>query len=172
MSPADIANRPPSDGPLAELLVRYRPILARFFQRRIRPESDVDDLIQEVFARLARRGDLAQIGQVEGYIFQVAANLVRERAHKLNRRDLSQEGFAAQAGEEDFSPERILLGEEAIKQVFQALYELPERTRHAFLLHRFEDVKHAEIARRLGVAVSTVEKDIMRAMAHLLKRVR
>ncbi len=74
MSPADIAHRTPLDGPLADLLVRYRPILARFFQRRIRSESDIDDLIQEVFARLVRRGDLAQITQVEGYIFQVAAS--------------------------------------------------------------------------------------------------
>lgn len=160
------------DRHLAELAVRYRPILARFFQRRVQPSADIDDLIQEVFARLARRGDLAQIAQLEGYVFQVAANLIRERASKLGQQRVSQEGFTAGGSGEDFSPERILLGKEAIAQVLAALHELPERTRNAFLLFRFEDCRHAEIARRLGIGVSTVEKDIMRAMAHLLKRVR
>ena len=172
MSPSPVANETSQAQQLAKLSQCYRPILARFFQRRIRPGSDVDDLIQEVFARLARKGDLTEIARVEGYLFQVAANLIRERAHKLKQSALSEHGFTTESNEEDFSPERILLGEEEIQRVFEALHELPERTRNAFLLHRFEDRKHAEIARQLGISVSTVEKDIMRAMAHLLKRVR
>jgi RNA polymerase sigma factor (sigma-70 family) len=172
MSPSQVADETTQAQQLASLSQRYRPILARFFQRRIRPASDVDDLIQEVFARLARRGNLTEIATVEGYLFQVAANLIRERSHKLKQSAVSEKGFTAEDSEEDFSPERILLGEEAIQRVFAALHELPARTRAAFLLHRFEDLKHLEIARRLGIAVSTVEKDIMRAMAHLLKRVR
>ena len=157
---------------LANLAQRYRPILARFFQRRVRPGSDIDDLIQEVFARLARKGDLTEIVQLEGYLFQVAANLIRERSHKLKQLAVLEEQLATGSDQEDLSPERILLGEEQIDRVFAALHELPVRTRNAFVLHRFEDLKHAEIAHRLGIAVSTVEKDIMRAMAHLLKRVR
>lgn len=172
MSALDLASDSSEARQLSDLAVRYRPILARFFQRRISPESDVDDLIQEVFARLARRGDLQRIAQIEGYIFQVAANLIRERAAKRTSQQASQAGFIERAADDDFSPERILQGKESIQQVFAALYELPERTRNAFVLHRFEDLKHVEIARQLGIAVSTVEKDIMRAMAHLLKRVR
>src|SRR5262245_42553709 len=114
---------------LSALSQRYRPILARFFQRRIRPDSDIDDLIQEVFARLARRGDLGEIAHIEGYLFEVAANLIRERAHKLKHAAVSEQGFAARTDQEDFSPERILLGKESIERMFRALHELPERTR-------------------------------------------
>lgn len=172
MFPSQVADATHQDEQLAKLSQRYRPILARFFQRRVRPESDVDDLIQEVFARLARKGNLTEIAQVEGYLFQVAANLIRERSHKLKQSVVLEAGLATASSKEDFSPERILLGEEEIARVLAALHELPVRTRNAFLLHRFEDLRHVEIARRLGIAVSTVEKDIMRAMAHLLKRVR
>lgn len=157
---------------LTELSRRYRPVLARFFQKRIRPESEVDDLIQEVFARLTRRGQLTEVAHVEGYLFQVAANLVGERARTLRNRETTLEHLEREKIADDLSPERLLLGEQEIQRVFAALHELPERTRNAFLLHRFEDLKHVEIARRLGIAVSTVEKDIMRAMAHLLKRLR
>ena len=52
----------------------------------------------------------------------------------------------------------------------EALQELPERARTIFVLNRFEELSAAEIARRLGVSVSTVEKDMMRAIAHLKAR--
>jgi RNA polymerase sigma-70 factor (ECF subfamily) len=48
-----------------------------------------------------------------------------------------------------------------------ALDELPERARHAFLLHRFEGLRHAAIAAHLGVTTRTVERDIASALAHL-----
>ena len=172
MFPTRALGSPAQAQLVAELAHRYRPILARFFQKRVRPESEVDDLVQEVFARLARKADLAAVGQLEGYIFQVAANLIRERGRKLTLQRSSLERLTNEGQQEDFSPERILLGEESVARVLAALHELPERTRNAFLLHRFEDLKHVEIAQRLGIAVSTVEKDIMRAMAHLLKRTR
>jgi RNA polymerase sigma factor (sigma-70 family) len=47
---------------------------------------------------------------------------------------------------------------------------LPERTRAVWVLYHFEDLPHAEIARRLGIAVSTIEKHMGRASTHLLKR--
>jgi RNA polymerase sigma factor (sigma-70 family) len=172
MPPGDAAPVTAEARFLADLSRRYRPILARFFQKRIQPQCDVDDLIQEVFARLTRRGDLGGVTHIEGYIFQVAANLIRERARERAVREVSLDRFGSEAIAEDFSSERILLGKEAITQVYAALHELPQRTRNAFLLHRFEDLKHAEIAQRLGISVSTVEKDIMRAMTHLMKRVR
>ncbi len=39
-----------------------------------------------------------------------------------------------------------------------------------FVLYHFEDYPHAEIARQLGIAVSTIEKHMGRANAHLLTR--
>jgi RNA polymerase sigma-70 factor (ECF subfamily) len=46
---------------------------------------------------------------------------------------------------------------------------LDERTRDAFILHRLEGWKHAEIARAYGVSVSSVEKYIIKALAHLMR---
>ena len=50
------------------------------------------------------------------------------------------------------------------------LGELPERTRVVFLLHRFEELKYAEIARRLEISVSSVEKHMMEAMRQIKTR--
>lgn len=158
---------------IAELSLRYGQAVRRFFSRRLRDGADVEDLTQEVFARLLKRAELGEIANIEGYLFHTAANLLRERARKAARRPgdapaFSDEEFAPD--HEDFTPERILLGREAYARMVEALQELPERARTIFVLNRFEELSAAEIARRLGVSVSTVEKDMMRAIAHLKAR--
>ena len=43
---------------------------------------------------------------------------------------------------------------------------LPERCRQAFLLHRVSGLSYNDIARELGVSVSSVEKYILQALKH------
>jgi len=161
---------------IADLSVRYGQAVRRFFSRRLRDGADVEDLTQEVFARLLKRAELGEIANIEGYLFHTAANLLRERARKAARRPGDDPGLDPgldpdlAESVEDFSPERILLGREAYARMVEALQELPERARTIFVLNRFEELSAAEIARRLGVSVSTVEKDMMRAIAHLKAR--
>ena len=155
----------------ADLSVRYGQAVRRFFSRRLRDGADVEDLTQEVFARLLKRAELGEIANIEGYLFHTAANLLRERARKAARRPGDTPAIdEIDAAGEEFSPERILLGREAYARMVEALQELPERARTIFVLNRFEELSAAEIARRLGVSVSTVEKDMMRAIAHLKAR--
>lgn len=156
---------------IAALSMRYGQAVRRFFSRRLRDGADVEDLTQEVFARLLKRAELGEIANIEGYLFHTAANLLRERARKAARRPGDAPAIdEIDAAVEDFTPERILLGREAYARMVEALQELPERTRTIFVLNRFEELSAAEIARRLGVSVSTVEKDMMRAIAHLKAR--
>lgn len=168
------ARRDDDQQRLKSLLVTYRPAVRGFIGRRVRgPEAE--DLTQEVFARILGRVEVGPIENVEGYLFQTAANLLRERGRQAAVRgavpaiELSPELIAQ---DEAQTPERILLGRDAYRSMLAALLELPERTRTVFILSRFEDVKGPEIARRLGVSISAVEKHMMRALAHLKGRVR
>jgi RNA polymerase sigma-70 factor (ECF subfamily) len=70
----------------------------------------------------------------------------------------------------DFSPERVLLGKEALVRATAVLLELPERTRMVFVMRRLEGMRYLDIAARLGISVSAVEKHMTRAMAHLVSR--
>ncbi len=148
---------------------QYRTALRRFFVRRAPALSDeADDLTQEVFLRLARREGEA-IERPEGYIFQAAANVltdrVRRRAVRHARDHVGYEEHLHAV--EDFSPERVLIARQQIENVRSALNDLPERVRAAFVLHRFEELTYPEIAARLGVSVSSVEKYIMRALKEI-----
>ena len=155
-----------------DLYARFRVPLERYFAKRTFEKGDVDDLVQEVFTRLvARSGDL-QMEEPEAYVFQVAANLLRDRA----RRDIFRKSASGQYAEENsenveaITPERVLLAKQQVAKLKEALAELPERVRFVFLLHRYEGMKYREIAKHLGVSVSSVEKYMMQAIKHVAKR--
>nr|NUR38191.1 sigma-70 family RNA polymerase sigma factor [Sphingomonas sp.] len=151
------------------LAVRYRGALDRFFARRAARLGDTEDLTQEVFLRLAARGDGEPIDRIDGYIFQTASNVLTDRARRLAARGGDRHVCyeEEQHAIEDFSPERVLLAREQVAMVRTVLERLPDRVRAAFVLHRFEELGYAEIARRLGVSVSSIEKYISQALKEL-----
>lgn len=163
------ANHPQLERVAAE----YRAPLLRFFRRRVAPGEDADDLVQEVFSRLAGQ-DLATIANIQGYTFQVAANVLRDRARRASVRSIivaTPEGMDV-VDEAGFSPERILQSREALRIMVAALYELPETVRVVFSQYHFDGVAQVEIARRMGLSLSTVEKHMAKANSHLLYRLR
>lgn len=158
---------------LSARLSEYRPALRGFFARRVGSTSEVEDLTQELFLRILNRAGNSAIDNLEGYLFHAAANLLRERGRQTSVRQAAQVVEISPdllSGDEAHTPERILLGKDAVRAAMQALYELPERTRAVFMLNRFEEMKGPEIARHLGISVSAVEKHMMRALWHLRQR--
>lgn len=154
---------------LQALASRYGPALRRYFQKKV-GAAEADDLVQEVFLSLQVRGADAEIENIEGYLFRVAANAViqhRRRpgwdwASHLDLDDL--DGMA-----DDVSPERVLMGREAVETVVAALGDLPPRAAQAFFLHRFEEMTYTAIAARMNISNSAVERLIQRALKRLAK---
>ena len=68
---------------------------------------------------------------------------------------------------DELSPERILIANERLARLMEALNALPPRMAEAFVLHRFDEMTYAEIARRMGVSVRTVESFIARAVTRV-----
>jgi RNA polymerase sigma-70 factor (ECF subfamily) len=143
-------------GELDEVARRFGTVLEKYFQKRVLDTQEAEDLVQEVFCRLAARTETLRIENPEAYLFQVAANLLRDRARRDIAHREGQRRFANGRRNDcdEISPERILQGRQRIVELRNALQELPERTRSIFVLHRFEGFKHREIAKRLG-AIST-----------------
>lgn len=151
----------------------FRTVLLRYFDRRGVRAMDLEDAVQEVFARLTRREGFAEVGGLQEYLFQTASNVAADyhkhwrRGRRAGQHDEYDDRIHAVA---DFSPEEIHAGREDLRALFRALLELPERNRHIFVLFRFEKMQKPEIARRLGLSLSAVEKNLVRATDHLCNR--
>ena len=156
----------------AELSDRYLLPLVKYFTKRGASHSDAHDYAQDVFVRVLDRPTMSDVENPSSFIFQCASNLLKDKARMAKRRD----GFAfevenTQGQAEVFTPERVLLGKQSLCDVMTALNELPERTRNMVILHRIEGLKYWEIADQYGVSVSAVEKHMIKAMAHLARKV-
>jgi RNA polymerase sigma factor (sigma-70 family) len=158
---------------LDRLARRYYAPLASFFRKRTRDTAEVQDLVQQVFLRLAQHPEIGEIRNADGYIFQTASNTLKDHVRNTAVREqfIRENIEIGHEGRSDFSPERVLLGRESVAQLADALRQLPERTRDVFMLRCFEGLKHAEIARLQGISVRTVEKHLERALEHLGKAV-
>ena len=183
MTHAGIHPQPPeaaAEQRASDLDARYRAPLMSYFRRRLHTPQDAEDLTQEVFLRILRRDEALPSDHAEAYLFQVAANLLRDRARQAGWRRANDHvsldgpegpGLTADPASsgliEDLGPERVLLSQEALAAALAALDQLGERTRDIFVLYRLEKMKHREIAALYGISVSSVEKYVARASEHL-----
>lgn len=163
---------PSSNTVLAERSEAVRGALQRYFARQGCEAGEIDDLVQEVFLRIVRRGNAGELERLDGYIFQTAGSVLLDR-HRRRRARASDrhvpfepETHGGVAG----GPDEALLGREALGKVSAVLMTLPERTRQVFILRRLEELSFREIAQRLGVSVSAVEKHMAQAVAVLMTR--
>ena len=73
------------------------------------------------------------------------------------------EGEAAGPGERFEQQQRL-------SHLAAALAELPPRRREAFVLHKFDGLSQVEVAERMGISLSMVEKHIASALLHCKRR--
>jgi RNA polymerase sigma-70 factor (ECF subfamily) len=159
---------------IAELTKKHGAALERFLTRKLDNPADAAEVAQEAFIRLYRLENPEELDNARAFLFQVASNLAvdqlrRRSLHYRFLRDESPayaEGEVTEGGLDTASPEHILSSREKLQRIYQAVDELPEKCRQAFLLHRASGLSYSEIARELGVSVSSVEKYILQALKH------
>lgn len=166
-------SRPEEESALALFDRRYRAALMSFFVRRVRNRAEAEDLTQEVFTRLAADNG-RQMLNADAYVFQIAANLLRDRGRreKVRAEYRATAEVDTSAAADPLSPERRLDAQQSLSRVIGALQELSERTRAIFILQRIEKLQKSEIAAMLGISVSGVDKHLIKAMMHLRARLR
>jgi RNA polymerase sigma-70 factor (ECF subfamily) len=152
---------------------RWRPALMSFFLRRVRNHAEAEDLTQEVFARLLMSAD-RPTSSPDAYIFQVAVNLLRDgaRRNKVRAEYLQTAVALDEQGVELLDPSHVVGARDALAAFIGGLEALPERTRSIFILYRIENLELETIASSFGISKSAVKKQVMKAMAMLMARVR
>lgn len=147
----------------------WRPALMSFFMKRVHDRTESEDLTQEVFTRLFGSSGLRADGY-PGYVFQIAANLLRDRARRAKiRYDYRGTVDALYCQEVDWvDPEMVAIGRDMLSRLAAGLEQLPERTRHIFVLYRIENIEKRMIAESFGISPSAVEKHVSRALHYLI----
>lgn len=159
------------DERLEQLFISGNEALLRRIRLRLGSLEDAEDVAQEGYLRLLarmRRGQ-ATIGDVTAYLAKSTRHLLADRFRRQYRErqmaatdgeTLSPAASAVTAGD----PEQAVAARQQLERIRSAILRLPPLCRQAFILHRFHGLSYGEIAVRLGVSVSSVEKYIIRAL--------
>ncbi len=151
----------PRPGGLEAVYLERRDALVRFVRARGAGEH-AEDVVQELWLKLSTAPS-TPIADPVGYLYRAANNLMISRhrsAERTGRRDLD---WVETGSSEDRSGEEALEARQEIERAEARLRELGERVLHAFVLFRVEGLPQRDIAERLGVSLSAVEKDLQRA---------
>jgi len=146
----------------SNLNIRLKRYLARWLKR---PE-DIEDVIQESFLKVLEAGSKGEIRYSNAYLYRTAHNVA------LNM--LSKKSHHVMEYMEDFVGENVLLGEasveaevagqERFEQFCKAASQLPEQCRKVLILRKVYGFSQQEVADRLGISISTVEKHLTKGL--------
>lgn len=163
---AAVAKTPSS--PDVELLYNdYHHWLVCWIHARVGSHSNAADLAQDTFVRiLSRQQSLAELREPRAWLASIARGLIIDRARR-ERLELAWLEVQQQLPEPEMpSPEQTVLLLDMLEQVDVLLGGLSAKARSAFLLSRLEGLSYREIAERLAVSPSSVEKYMAQAIRH------
>lgn len=151
------------------MVARYYRELLRFLQGTVRDRETAADLAQESYARvLAVQQSGETIDEPRALLYRTARNLVidQHRRSEVRASHAAQDGEAADEamGPEACEPEAAAMSSQSVQALLAAIAALPLRCREAFILHKFDGLSQAEVARRMGISVTMVERHIKLGM--------
>jgi RNA polymerase sigma factor (sigma-70 family) len=152
---------------------RHARDLQRFLLRRVAERQDIDDLSQEVFARLMRVENVALIRNPLAYLLGIATHVVREFRQRKQHQCVIFDSDMAELVSENLEQ---VSRSEASSNVEQlelqnwldtALKQLPLTHQTVLLLVKRDGLSYEEAAAATGLSIHTIEKYLVEARARL-----
>ncbi len=152
---------------MVQLYDHASPELHRLLARKLGNAEEAREVAQDTFEKLLQQVERDDIRDLRRLCFTVANRLALDVLRRRRTRDRFRterpDGDDPVTDEGD--PARVLMGRERLSAVRRSLTKLPTKTRHVFLLHRFESFTYLEIAKNLGLSQKSVEYHMNRALA-------
>ncbi len=132
-----------------------------------RPQ-DASDYLNDAYVRMSEHGGMP-VRNFEAFMVRVAVNLARDEHRRQRRRNITGDEDLNEIADAGPTPEELLDVRQRLSAVHATLSRLHPRTRQILLMHRLDGLRYREIAQRLGISESAVEKHVAKAALGLLR---
>lgn len=139
--------------------------LVDWLRRRVGDIHQAGDLAQDTFVKLIGH-PLGDLREPRAFLATVARGVLVDHCRRQSLERSYLASIAALPEPVAPSPEERAIALQALEQVDRLLEGLGTKVRSAFLLSQLDGLPYREIAERLGVSVSSVEKYIATALRH------
>ncbi|MEL1263038.1 RNA polymerase sigma factor [Pseudoxanthomonas putridarboris] len=156
---------------LTRIFLEIRPNLERAIERRIHDRDTAQDLAQDIYLKLDRISDLLpQEEDARRYLMRMAIHAALYH-HRTESRHVQLLAGALTLFEGHVAdPEEHAHARDRMETIERALAELPAKCRDVLYLTRVEGLPREEVAVRLGVSLSLVNKYVVLALKHCAKK--
>jgi len=160
------------------LLEKHRSSVIHFLYRMVQDQSVAEELAQEVFLRVYRsRSSYEPTAKFTTWLFRIATHLALN-ALRDGKNERFQERLDAESEDlpirqvSDSRPtvEQSMVYQARLEEVRRAIRMLPEKQRAAVLMHKYQDMEYAQIAKALKCSESAVKSLLFRAYETLRAR--
>lgn len=151
---------------IARHVLPHEAELRRSLKRRSPAGFEVDDIVQEIYARLAGSASVDHIHNPRSYLHRMAGGIMADyaRRQKVVPMMAVEDYEAVGATSADPSPEAVVLHRDQLNQLKRIFSQLPPAVAEVFRLRRIDGMSQKDVARRLKVPESTIEKRMARGV--------
>ena len=160
-----------------DTFLKHRDALVGYAMPLVGDRMRAEDVVQEAWLRFSaaadrNRGDGKPIAQPVAYLYRIVRNLAIDLARSLRAEAShpSSEALLSEVPADIADPEQEVVDRDQVRALAAALDELPERTRYAFDLHRFDEKTYTEIGEILGISQARAHGLVQEAVAYCMRR--
>lgn len=150
------------------LFSTYWPKIYTLVKMLVKSAVQAEDLTQEIFIKLwDRRSELHEVNNLEAYLYRIARNASLDF---LKKRVLVTENLENLIGflkDDSLGPEQRLVYKDLEAFLEEGINALPSTIREVFILSRYQQLSHAEIAQQLGISIHSSKAYVVRALQAL-----
>ena len=146
----------------ADTVQPHESELRAYLRAKFSAHLDIDDLVQETYARLLQAREQAALRSPKAYLFTTARNAAFDffRRRKIVTIDGIAELELLPVFEDRPGVAEAVCHDQELQLLAEAIQALPERCRQVITLRKIHGLSHREIAAQLGVAENTVNAQV------------
>jgi RNA polymerase sigma-70 factor (ECF subfamily) len=152
---------------LRQLLVSSYDELKRRLTRRFGSPDEATEVLHEIWLRLGQVAEIGAIQRPQSYLYRMALNVAADR-HRSGSRwsDKAEVEALLRADDDQLDPEHIVSMRSELAALERSLAQLPSRRRAIFVAALVEELSYRDIAKRFGMSLRSVEREMAQAFDH------
>ncbi len=147
-------------------VIPLEPLLRARARRLSHGSSEAEDLLHDTYTRLMTFAGWRRIENVRAFALTTMKNcvLVHARRRKIVSISVIAELDTMNIADDMPGADRVLEARDELRLLHEIIRTLPAKCQEVFVLHKIYNLSHEDIAGRLGLSISTVEKHVIKGL--------